>query len=421
MKTIALNILASILLVALLVSCKKSSDVNPSEQPYKQKIFLNEKAQAIVEADNTFGINLFKKLNDLSEEEGANMIISPLSVSIALGMTYNGSEGETKEAMENALGFSGLSVEEINQSYQTLINALTTVDPKVTMEIPNSIWYRDTFSVLQDFIDLNQNYFYAKVLPLDFNDPASVGIVNNWVAEGTHNKIIEIIDGIDETAVIFLINAVYFNGTWKFEFDEQNTQLQPFYLSNGTTKQVDMMQQEATLNYTANNLFEAVDLYYGSGNFSMVIILPRETYSTEDIIAEMNAVKWSAWINSFSEANIHLSLPKFKLEYEERLNDALIELGMGIAFDPFTADFSKINPDYQLYIGFVKHKTFIDVNEEGTEAAAVTIVGIELTSAGDDQPYYFYVNRPFLFAIKERDTKAILFLGKVMEPDYDDK
>jgi serpin B len=420
MKNNLVIILSLIFVAVALSNCKKSNIDEPSqEEPYQQKIFLNEKAKAVVNADNTFGIKLFKKLNEESETE-ENIIISPLSVSIALGMTYNGTNGETKEAMENTLELQGLSVEEINESYKTLIDELTTIDPKVTLNIPNSIWYRNTFDVLQGFININQNYFYAKVIPLDFDDPASVGIINNWVAENTNQKIPEIIDSIDLAAVMFLINAVYFNGTWVYEFDEQHTEPETFYLSNGTTKQVEMMQQEATLSYATNDLFEAVDLYYGSGNFSMVILLPKETNTPDDIIEQLNTENWTNWMSGFSEKNIQLLLPKFKLEYGKRLNDALTSLGMGVAFNhPCCADFSKINPNYQLYIGFVKHKTFIDVNEEGTEAAAVTIVGLEYTSVGDT-PYIFTVNKPFLFAIKERDTNAIIFLGKVMEPEYED-
>jgi serpin B len=333
MKNNLVIILSLIFVAVALSNCKKSNIDEPSqEEPYQQKIFLNEKAKAVVNADNTFGIKLFKKLNEESETE-ENIIISPLSVSIALGMTYNGTNGETKEAMENTLELQGLSVEEINESYKTLIDELTTIDPKVTLNIPNSIWYRNTFDVLQGFININQNYFYAKVIPLDFDDPASVGIINNWVAENTNQKIPEIIDSIDLAAVMFLINAVYFNGTWVYEFDEQHTEPETFYLSNGTTKQVEMMQQEATLSYATNDLFEAVDLYYGSGNFSMVILLPKETNTPDDIIEQLNTENWTNWMSGFSEKNIQLLLPKFKLEYGKRLNDALTSLGMGVAFN----------------------------------------------------------------------------------------
>ena len=340
---------------------------------------------------------------------------------MALGMTMNGAAGETQTAMESTLGFKDMSSGDINESYKNLIGALTTIDPKVTLEIPNSIWYSHVFSVLQEFIDVNKDYFNAEVHPLDFLNPASVDVINNWVAESTHDKIKNILDQIDPEARMFLINAVYFKGSWVYEFDEQYTEPETFYLADGTTKQVDMMKQEAKLSFFANELFEAVDLSYGGGNFSMVVMLPKETHTPEDIIDQMNDENWSAWINNFSEANIQLSLPKFKLEYGKRLNDELIGMGMAPAFDPYAADFSKINPDEPLFIGFVKQKTFIDVNEEGTEAAAVTIVGMFTTSTQDPPvPYFFTVNKPFIFAIKERDTGAILFLGKVMEPKYEE-
>jgi serpin B len=240
------------------------------------------------------------------------------------------------------------------------------------------------------------------------------------VADKTNDKTTSILEEIDPMAIMFLINAVYFNGTWKYEFEEQYTTTETFYLSNGTTTEVDMMKQRATFNYFSNELFEAVDLQYGGGNFSMVVLLPKDGFGPDDIVNELNENDWSIWMDNFSEMDIQLSIPKFKLEYEKELNQALIDLGMGVAFDPVNADFSKINPNEQLYIDFVKHKTFIDVNEEGTEAAAVTIVGINLTSVGDEEtPYFFNVNKPFVFAIKERDTRSIIFMGKVMVPEYE--
>jgi serine protease inhibitor len=411
---------ACVILSALLFSCSKNDDTKTDNDANPQQIVLTEKGKALIKADNTFGIKLFKNLNDLSAAD-SNIIISPLSISMALGMTYNGANGETKTAMKNTLELQGLTVEEINQGYKFMIDALTTVDPKVTMNIPNSIWYRNTFKVEQEFINLNKNYFYAEVNPLDFNDTESVNIINNWVATHTNNKIDKILDGIGAEDIMYLINAVYFNATWKFEFLEQNTLPKTFYLANGTTKEVAMMHQSATLNYAANEMFEAVDLYYGSSNFSMVILLPREGYLPDDIIGAMTYENWNEWMSGFSEANVSLSLPKFKLEYEERLNEVLGDLGMGIAFDPNQADFTGINKFGELYISFVKHKTFIDVNEEGTEAAAVTIVGIGTTSTGGETGTLpFIVDKPFLFAIKERYTEAIIFLGKIMEPEYEE-
>lgn len=407
-------------LTMLVMACNSNDAEKPDDSAYQQKIFLNEKAAVVVDANNAFGFKLFNKINEDTPADN-NIVISPLSVSMALGMTMNGANGNTRTAMENTLELQGSTAEAINESYQTLIQALTTVDPDVTMEIPNSIWHRNDFEVIQGFIDVNQDCFFAEVNPLNFSDPASVDIINNWVAESTHDKITTILDQIDPGAVMFLINAVYFKGTWNYEFDEQYTEPATFYLSDGTTKQVDMMKQEATLHYSSNELFEAVDLYYGSGNFSMVIMLPKGSNGPDDIITQMNEETWNTWMNSFSEFNIQLSLPKFKIDYNKQLNEALMQLGMGIAFDPTGADFSNINAFYELFIGFVQHKTYIDVNEEGTEAAAVTIVGMYTTDVGEgNPPYSFVVNKPFLFAIKEQDTDAVLFLGKVMEPEYED-
>ncbi len=422
MKKNLLTKLSLILLVVMLTNCKKNNDGPSQKDPYKQKIFLDEKAKAVAQSSNTFGIKLFKNLVENSEDEQENIIVSPLSISTALGMTYNGADNETKTAMENTLEIQGMSVDEINESYKILIDELTTVDPDVTMNIPNSIWYRNTFSVEDDFLNTNRDYFYAEVSPLDFGDPASVDIINSWVAENTNYKITTIINQIDPVIVMFLLNAVYFNGTWKFEFDEQHTEPETFYLSNGTTKEVSMMKQETSLDYFSNELFEAVDLSYGRGNFSMVIMLPKDGFGPDDIVNELDENTWPEWMDGFGEAKIQLTMPKFKLEYGKELKQTLTNLGMGIAFNPGGADFSKINPNTQLFISYVRHKTFIDVNEEGTEAAAVTIVAIGETTAGPggDSPYIFTVNKPFLFAIKERDTKTIIFIGKIMEPEYDE-
>jgi len=348
-------------------------------------------------------------------------MISPLSVSLALAMTYNGADGDTKVAMEKILELYGLTVDEINENYKTLIDALASVDPKVLMSIANSIWYKQEFDVEQDFINVNQDYFYAEVSPLDFNDPESVTTINNWVANKTNDKITEILDEIPVDAVMYLINAIYFKGIWKYEFEESNTEEKPFYLSDGTTKDVPMMVQEGSFNYFSNDILQAVEMPYGAGNYSMIILLPQYNKTLDDIIDQLNNDNWNSWLSEFYEAEkIQIHLPKFKFEYKNKLNDELINMDMGIAFDPYNADFSKINSLEQLFISRVIHKSFIEVNEEGTEAAAVTMVEISLTSSGGETGIHFYVNQPFIFAIKEKYTNTIIFIGKVMEPEYED-
>ncbi len=409
-------VIPTIAILLLGYSCEKTS----VEEPGPKEIILTQKGKILVEADNLFGINLFKEVLKAEEPE-KNVMISPLSVSLALAMTYNGADGDTKEAMEKTLELTGFTVDEINENYKILIDALASVDPKVLMSIANSIWYEQTFGVEQDFIDINQNYFYAEVSPLDFSNPESVTTINNWVADKTNDKITEIIDNIPAEAVMYLINAIYFKGIWKYEFDESDTDDKPFYLSDGTTKDVPMMVQEGSFNYFSNDILQAVELPYGAGNYSMVILLPQINKTPDDIIDQLSNDNWNSWLSEFYEAGkVQIHLPKFRFEYKNLLNDALTDMDMGIAFDPDNADFSKINPAWQLFISRVIHKTFVEVNEEGTEAAAVTAVEISFTSTGGETFIPFYVNQPFVFAIKEKYTNTIVFIGKVMEPEYEE-
>lgn len=413
MKTIKF-VIPAIVILLLGYSCEKTK----VEEPGPKEINLTQKGKILVEADNLFGIKLFKEVLKAEDPE-KNVMISPLSVSLALAMTYNGADGSTKEAMEKTLELSGFTIDEINENYKMLIDALVSVDPKVLMSIANSIWYKQTFEVEQDFINVNQNYFYAEVSPLDFGNPDAVTTINNWVADKTNDKITEILDAIPADAVMYLINAIYFKGIWKYEFDESDTEEKPFYLSNGTTKDVPMMVQEGSFNYLSNDILQAVEMPYGAGNYSMIILLPQYNKTPDDIIGQLSNENWNRWLSEFYEAEkVQIHLPKFKFEYKNKLNDELINMGMGIAFG--NADFSKINPNAGLYISRVLHKTFIEVNEEGTEAAAVTLVELRESSTGGETGIHFYVNQPFIFAIKEKYTNSIIFMGKVMEPDYED-
>ena len=370
---------------------------------------LTSAEQQISEADNRFGLKLFRALSE--DERDANLFISPLSVSMALGMTLNGADGETYAAMQKTLELAGLSEEEINTSYQGLIELLTNLDRKVVFEIANSVWYRQGFAVEPPFVDASETYFDAAIREMDFNSPAAVQAINGWVEEETHGKIDQIINEIDPGIVMFLINAIYFKGTWTYEFDESDTRDDAFTQHDGTDVQVPMMRQEADLPYFETEAFQAVDLPYGDSLFSMTVLLPREGHDVDDLAAELEPEQWNEWMGRFATREVDLRLPRFKLEYEKELNDVLTTLGMGVAFARGLADFTRINRDGGLNIDYVKHKTFVEVNEEGTEAAAVTVVAIELTSAPVTPA--MHVNRPFVFAIRERHSGTILFIGKV--------
>jgi len=395
------------------MQCSDSS-VNPDVGIIRD---LTTSEVKLKESSNEFGIKLFRKI--VENEQNKNIFISPLSVSMALGMTYNGSDSTTLEAMHESLEYGDLSINEVNESYQSLIKLLTELDPKVIFDIANSIWYREGFSVENDFLNINQTYFNAVVRALDFNRSDAADIINAWVDGNTNGKIEEIVDSpINPLTVMFLINAIYFKGTWTYEFDEENTRDDTFFLPDGSEKECKMMSHKNDHNYFENEQFQAIDLPYGNAEFSMTIFLPKPGTNIDSLIAQFSNDSWNSWISSFSSQEVNLYLPKFKIEYEISLNNVLCALGMSIAFDPGRADFTKINSDGNLYISNVKHKTFVKVNEEGTEAAAVTSVEIGLTSV--DGAITMRINCPFVFAIRENHSGTILFIGKIVEPIWED-
>lgn len=410
-KKLNLFVVFSIGICSLQCSRSPVSTVNNSPR----ELSLAEKS--LVESDNKFGLKLFKEI--VREEKDSNVFISPLSVSMALGMTYNGANGSTQEAMQKTLELSGLTIEEVNESYNSLIELLTGLDPKVQFQIANSIWYRENISVKEEFVNLCKKYFDALVKGLDFNEPNAAKIINTWVDENTNGKIKQIVDDpINPLIVMFLINAIYFKGTWTYEFEKDQTTDDWFTLPDGTRKPCKMMEQKNEFRYFENDAFQAVDLPYGDGDFSMTIFLPTYGTDVDSLIAEFDQENLNSWLSSFSSDSGVLYLPKFKLEYELKLNDVLKALGMEVAFVPGQADFTKMMHGVrvgELWIDRVKHKTFVEVNEEGTEAAAVTSVGMELTSV-DPSRFWMRVDRPFVFMIRENLSQTILFIGKIVEP-----
>jgi len=394
----------------LFIQCEKQATV-PTENPIRS---FTELEKQVAASSDKFGLNIFRETNRTQAD--SNIFISPLSISMALGMTLNGANGTTYDAMKSTLEFDGLSGQEINETYQSLIKLLTQVDPKVVFQIANSIWYREGWTFEQEFIDTNKEYFSALVKGLDFNDPAAPSIINNWVNTNTNGKIEKIIESIDPTTVMFLINAIYFNGTWKYEFDKDETIDDSFYLPNGSSVPCKLMVQDNDFDYFENSDFQAVDLPYGNNAFSMTIILPHNNKNIDSLITQFNDVNWTNWIGSLTPQKGKLLLPKFKLEYKIKLNDILSTLGMGIAFSPGNADFSRMyTGPFDLFISKVDHKTFVDVNEEGTEAAAVTSVSIGYTSGGGSG-FLMRVDHPFIFVIREKNSGTILFIGKIVEP-----
>jgi len=403
------HLLHVLCIISLMLSAWQCT--SPSDDTSLPKITVLEKQ--VGEAGNSFAMKLFPAVNAFEKDKNANLMISPLSISVALSMAYNGAKGETQEAMADVMAFGDLSVEDVNTACRNLIDYLQRTDPKVLFEAANSMWIDQTFLVKEDFKDVIEEAYQATVSTLDFRQPEALDIINGWVKDKTHDKIEKILDRIPYDAVLYLINALYFKGTWTYEFDPDLTEKMDFTSYDGTVSSVDMMVQKGEFLTFGTETFQAVDLPYGKGKYSMTIILPSPETDINTFIADMDQTSWNEWFSLIPDntRELELYLPRFTFDYSIKLRDVLIALGMGNAFNPDIADFSGINADpYQpVCISEVYHNTYIQVNEEGTEAAAVTAVEFSYTSVGP----VMTINRPFIFAIRESDTGTIVFMGKV--------
>jgi len=375
-------------------------------------ITLDSKSAQLVESNNQFGFQFFETVLS-TEKADENLMVSPLSVSQALSMALNGAAGKTFDQMQSVLGFGDTPLPDINSGNLNLANSLVNHDSKVKMQIANSVWYRNDFTPKPNFISNNKTYYNAEVNSYNPSDPEGAKKqMNNWVEEKTNGKIEEIIDQVTPDNVLFLINAVYFKGIWKTQFKKSATENLPFTLDNGSEKDVETMTGKVMLKYYNEEKYSAVKLPYGSGKFNMIIFLPEEGFTTNDIVSEIKDTNFEMLAKSV-ETEREIWLPKFEFSYKNELNNELITMGMADAFKSGAANFANIS-DIGLYISKVNHKTYIKTDEEGSEAAAATSVEMNFTSIGPSET--IKINRSFLFAIVEDDTNSILFIGKVYDP-----
>jgi len=368
----------------------------------------------VVQAQTEFGLALFETLRQESPQ--SNVLISPASVAIALTMTYNGAAGDTQAAMAEVLRLQGMDIQTINQANQALQEYWASADPAIELAIANSLWYNQDLPVHADFIERMQAVYRAEVAALDFTNPAAKATINDWVKGQTRDRIPTIVDNIPADQLMFLINAVYFKGDWTQAFDPELTEDRPFMLLDGSEIQHPGMIQQGDYFYLETDQFQAVSLPYGEKALSFEVILPAEGVALEEFYQQLTPENWQTWMSQLRSRPGSLQLPRFQFAYEADLIPALKALGMEVAFTD-SADFSGLTP-LAAAINQVRHKTFIDVNEEGTEAAAATSIGIMPTSipAQPDPPFQMEVDRPFLVAIRDRQTGALLFLGSVVDP-----
>ena len=407
--------LTTIVLFLCATSCeKKSSEINLKKLPDPIKIELRSISEkAILQSDQTFAFDFFSTVYDEeAKDEDNNFMVSPLSLSMALAMTWNGSAGETKTAMQTTLKMGDYSEDQVNGYYKMLKEALLKTDPSTKLSIANSIWTNQFIPIKPSFIKTNQDFYDATIEGVDFGNSATVGRINKWASDNTNGLIEKVLDKTKPEDLMYLLNAIYFKGIWTSEFDPKNTSKQSFINENGESKMVDMMHQRDVFKYTEDDLMQVVQLPYGNETFSMLVLLPTNGKNLKDVTTTLtNQDYWKTMKSRMMSREVVLSLPKFKTQYSKKLNDVLTKMGMGIAFTDL-ADFSGMS-DFPAKISFVKQDTYISTDEAGTEAAAVTTIGVELTSAGPVDRVVFNANHPFLYIIQENSKGAILFMGAV--------
>ncbi len=372
----------------------------------------------MVFSSSKFSIDLFHQLMEAKEE---NHFFSPYSIHQALSMTMNGNEGEVLDEFIQLLRYEGLSTEEANRAAKELTQFLKDLDLKVKLNIANAIWYREGYSVYPTFKEIVRNYYRAEIAALDMLNPQSVNVINNWISQQTEGLIKEMVDEIPPNAVMYLVNAIYFKGDWKYRFDPNKTQKAPFYISPSTEVEVDMMQLEAaaTFRFHAGNNFSYFEIPYSTGQFSMGI-LTGTNHNLGEVLDQLTFENLESWREQAVETNFILKMPKFKMSKKlENMKEDLNAMGLQKPFyfhpDNFTLLFE--NPHDELKISRVIHDAFIEVDEVGTEAAAATVVEIVERVSLPAGPSIITLDQPFIFFIQEKHSGAILFMGKLGNPD----
>lgn len=410
-----ITLIISILLIGtmILVACSSPSvdlmkgitSKNKDRVPEPMDTELNK---AIL----NFTWNMFK---ESSNNEG-NLMISPPSAYLALAMTLNGADNDTKTEMLKALSADNIALEDVNIGLNDWMNSLMSKNRIAKLSITNSIWHREGFNANKDFLQTNADYYSAYIKSLNFSDASAPDTINKWVKEATNETIDKIVDEISDDVMMYLINAIYFKGDWKEQFAANKTQNAEFKTPTGVVK-TDFMNRRGEIDYLQSNGITGVVLPYLDEQFAFVGLLPVEGKTPKDLIYDLSALDLLSLMKNKEAKNIELSLPKFESSYEDSLNNELSNLGMNIAFDPYKADFSLMREDLEkdLYISGVKQKTYIKVDEKGTEASAVTSVTLETTSMPVELPRVVF-DRPFVYGIVDVTTGIPLFIGIMENP-----
>jgi serine protease inhibitor len=390
----------------------------------------SEGIQQVVDANNQFAFELYNQLNT---KETGNMFYSPYSMSAALAMTYEGAKGQTAEEMKSVFHFPETNT--LRPNFAAIYNEINKEDKQYQLSTGNALWVQQDYSFLGEYTGTIEDYYGGKATNLDFiyETEKSRQTINSFIEEQTNNKIKDLIPQgvLTSDARIVLTNAIYFKGTWEWEFDKSDTRERNFFVTPDNPVQTQMMHMnpdEATFNYADLENLQIIELPYKGNDVSMLILLPKQgeeydyetgemisyDYTLEDI--ELTAEKLEDYKSQMQEKKLDaINLPKFEFDTKYTMNQHLINLGMPTAFTG-NADFSGMTGKKDLYIAFVIHQAYVKMDEEGTEAAAATAVGGFATSAGPSHSIIFNADHPFLFIIQEKQTGNILFMGRVVDP-----
>jgi serine protease inhibitor len=405
----------------------KSNDNNPNtpvspglrtlQAPTANELQLVQDS-GLATANTHFGLELFSKI--AASQPQANHFISPLSVSIALGMVYNGASGQTRQEMAKALHIEQIDSTQFNQAQLTLRKRLMNQGTGVRVDLANALWAKKGTDFNPNFVKTNQDFFGARVTDLDFSDPLSVQTINTWASENTQGKIPKVIDQIDAQTLMILMNAIYFKGTWNTPFEKSQTEPRNFKQGNGQNKQAQMMRHYGKYRYLRDTeqQYQAVMLPYGQDKtVNMIVFLPDPESNTATLLSKLSGDSLAQALSKFRSQDGEVLLPRFRQEYEINLNQSLQDLGIKDAFNESTANFSELIKSTQAFISQVKQNSFVEVNEEGTEAAAVTGVTVGATSVQlPQEPFSFVADHPFVYLIYDQTTRSVLFMGLLNQP-----
>lgn len=393
------------LLLCLVATACSDSSVQPDKNDPNLRA-LSAAENQVVKGSNDFAFTLFS--NTLNGKT-SNAFLSPLSVSMALAMTLNGASEETALGILETIDYGDVTKDSVNQGYKDLTNLLLSMDKKATMGVANSVWYSDKYQANTTFSKVIEDYYDGTVQAVDFGDPNSKDAINDWVEDKTNGRISDLLSSIDPEEVMFLVNTIYFKADWTYKFDKSRTRKAAFTTIGGGTRQTDMMSAEAvSLRRLITNDLTLLDIPYGNGQFRFTVLMPHDPAQLSAVVENLSASSLGGMLDASDSMSMALDMPKFAMTWKDDIKNTLVEMGMP------TQGFPRLLTEQQqeLEISRIIHQTFLEVNEDGSEAAAATAVGISVTSAGPS----FAVNKPFVFMIRENHSGTILFVGQLTDP-----